>query len=248
VFARAPRATHRTPCIDRGCPGALRAGVALLSLIATNSVFAQFSGDATVVSDYRYRGVSLSQGNAEPQVGVTYDSPAGWYAGGLAAGAKLADTNTEQIVAYGGYTRRISDTVSWDAGATNSSFARASYYDFAEAYVGLASENLSGRVYYSPSYFNQKTHTVYAEINAAWLLQENVHLLGHIGVLHPVSGNDVPPSALSSRYDARLGVSARIADCVAQVAWVALQKHATDYPTYEDRNPHAVVFSLSYSF
>lgn len=248
MFARAPRATHRTSCTDRGRAGALRAGAVLLSLIATNSVIAQFSGDATLVSDYRYRGVSLSQGNAEPQIGVAYDSPAGWYAGGLASGAKLADTVTEQIVAYGGYTRRISDTVSWDAGATNSSFARASYYDFAEAYVGLASENLSGRVYYSPSYFSQKTHTVYAEINASYLLRENIHLLGHLGELHPVAGGDVPPSALSSRYDARLGVSARFADWVAQVAWVMLQKQTTDYPKYEDRDPHAVVFSLSYSF
>ncbi len=248
MFARAPRATHRTPCIDRRRAGALRAGVVLLSLIATNAVFAQFSGDATLVSDYRYRGVSLSQGNAEPQVGMTYDSPAGWYAGGLASGAKLADTNTEQIVAYGGYTRRISDSVSWDAGATNSSFARASYYDFAEAYVGLASENFSGRVYYSPSYFNQKTHTVYAEANAAWPFLENVHLLGHFGALHPISGNDVAASAPKSRFDAKLGVSARISDWVAQVAWVTLQKQATDYPKYEDRKPHALVFSLSYSF
>jgi hypothetical protein len=123
-----------------------------------------------------------------------------------------------------------------------------SSYNYSEAYVGLAAENLSGRVYYSPGYFNQKTRTVYAEISATYALRDNVHLLGHFGTLHPLSANGMPVFDTGSRYDGTIGISARHADWVAEVAWVALQKKLTDYPTYDDRNPHAVVLSVSYSF
>jgi uncharacterized protein (TIGR02001 family) len=226
----------------------LRAAATLLFIASENAAIAQFSGNATLISDYRFRGVSLSQGNAEPQADLAYDSASGWYAGGLASGAKLESRQTEQFVTYGGYSRRISNGLSWESGASNSSFAQASAYSYGEAYVGLASENYSGRVYYSPSYYNLKARTIYAEVNAAYPLQDNVHLLGHFGVLHPVSGNDLSSSQSASRYDARLGVSARFADWAGQLAWVALQKKSTDYPGYEDRNPHAIVFSVSYSF
>lgn len=206
------------------------------------------SGDVQLVSDYRYRGVSLSDGEPEAQAGLNFDSLAGWYAGGLASGAKLENTQSEQIVAYGGYAGSIADGLSWDAGASRASFPRLSAYNYTEAYVGLLSENVSGRIYYSPSYFEQKARTVYAELNATYAFQENLHLVGHVGVLHPVSGNGPTVFDSGSRYDGRLGVSARYADWVAEVAWVVLQKKSTYYPTYEDRNPHAVVLSVSYSF
>jgi uncharacterized protein (TIGR02001 family) len=226
----------------------MRIVLALLGAVAANPVAAQVSGDVGVVSDYRYRGVSLSEGEPEPQVGLTFDSLAGWYAGGLASGAKLESTRSEQLVAYGGYAGSIADGLSWDAGASRASFSRLSAYDYTEAYLGLAAENLSGRVYYSPNYFNQKARTVYAEVNATYALRDNVHLLGHFGILHSGSGEGAAAFEAGSRCDGRLGISARHADWEAQVAWVALQKKSTYYSTYEDRNPRAVVLSVSFSF
>jgi uncharacterized protein (TIGR02001 family) len=179
---------------------------------------------------------------------MAYDSHDGWYAGGLASGAKFAGTHAEQFVVYGGHTGPVADGLSWDAGASGAAFVQASAYNYAEAYVGLASENCSGRVYYSPSYLNQKAHTVYAELNATYPLQENVHLLGHFGILHQLSGSDTSPSESGSRYDGRIGISARIAEWVVELAWVALQKKSSLYPAYEDRNPRTVVLSVAYSF
>jgi uncharacterized protein (TIGR02001 family) len=228
--------------------GALRVAVALLCVMLANHVAAQVSGDVQIVSDYRYRGVSLSEGQPEAQVGLNYDGVAGWYVGGLASGANLDGTRTAQVVAYGGYAGPISDELSWDGGASSAAFPRASAYNYTEAYLGLASENLSGRIYYSPSYFNQKARTVYAEINATYGLRENVHLLGHFGMLHPIAGNGPSAFDAASRYDGRVGISARYADWVAEVAWVAVQKTSAYYPTYADRNPHAVVVSVSFSF
>jgi uncharacterized protein (TIGR02001 family) len=222
--------------------------LALSGAVAASPVAAQVSGDAGVVSDYRYRGVSLSQGEPEAQVGLSFDSLAGWYAGGLASGARLENTQSGQVVAYGGYSGSISDGLSWDAGASRAAFARASNYNYSEAYLGLAAENLSGRVYYSPSYLNQKAQTVYAEINATYALRDDVRLLGHLGVLHPDSSNGANAFEPGSRWDCRLGISAKYTDWVGEVAWVALQKKSTYYTTYEDRNPRAFVLSISYSF
>lgn len=222
--------------------------VAAPFLAVADTAVAQFSGAATLVSDYRYRGVSFSQGNPEAQLAVGYDSPAGWYAGGLTSGVNLDGTNSAQFVAYGGYSGRLSAASSWEVGASNSCFSRASLYDYKEAYVGLTSENFSGRVYYSPSYLNQQTRTVYGEFNASYALRENVDLLGHVGVLHALSDNDVTQSEPGSRFDGKVGISVRVADWVAELAGVALQKKAARYPGYEDRNPRAVVLSISYSF
>lgn len=229
-------------------PGdALRLATAFLCLTAAGAAMAQISGNASLVSDYRYRGVSLSQGKPEAQIELDYDSPSGWYAGALASGAKFESADAKQLVAYGGYVGRLSAGVNWEAGASSASFAGASSYNYTEAFAGLMSETYSGRIYFSPNYFDQKTRTVYAEINAAYLLGENLHLLAHGGFLYPLSDGG-RFSESSSRYDGRLAVSAKIADWNAQLAWVLLQKKFTEYPQYEDRNPRAVVLSVTYAF
>lgn len=221
-------------------------GVALVLLLLAPTAHAQFSGDATIVSDYRYRGVSLSQGNPEAQVSVGYDHPEGWYAGGLLSGVKLYDLNTEQVVTYAGYAGQLLSGLSWEGGVSSSSFLRESDYNYTEIFIGATAENYSGRIYYSPSYFDQNARTVYAEFNAAYPLQDNLQILAHAGVLHLITSSDVSPS--SSRYDYRIGMNVKVADWNVQLAWITLQKKSTEYPQYEDLHPHTFLLSASYSF
>jgi uncharacterized protein (TIGR02001 family) len=247
---------HRKSFIKRGfsnVPGDMfRVVVMLLFLAATNTVNAQVSGSATLVSDYRYRGVSLSQGMPEAQVDIGYDSPSGWYAGMLGSGVRLNDirngVNTEQFVAYAGYAGKILSGLNWEVGASDERFIGNSAYDYLEEFVGLTSDHFNARIYFSPSYFDQDVRTVYAELNAAYSLQDHVQLLAHAGLLHPLEAANGFPSASASRYDGRIGVNAPFDNWNFQLAWVTLQKKTTLYPHYDDRNPHAVVLSISYSF
>ena len=72
----APRRVRRG-CRNVRSPIGLGAiGFALLSLAANAS--GEVSGTVTVVSDYRYRGVSLSDNEPAVQLGIAYDEARGW--------------------------------------------------------------------------------------------------------------------------------------------------------------------------
>jgi uncharacterized protein (TIGR02001 family) len=242
------RRTFINQCFPTVRADLFRVAVALLFLIEASNVNAQISGNATIVSDYRYRGVSLSQGRSEAQVDVGYDSPNGWYTGMLASGVRLNYADTEQFVAYAGYAGKFLSGLNWEVGASDDRFDKAPGYDYVEEFVGLTSDHFNARIYFSPSYLDQETRSIYAELNAAYSLQEHFQLLAHVGLLHPFAATDGSSSELASRYDGRIGIDAKVADWNAQLAWVALQKKSTPYPYYDDRNPHAVVLSISYSF
>lgn len=220
----------------------------LLCLCTAQDVFAQISGTATVVSDYRYRGVSLSEGNPAGQLSLGYDSPAGWYAGGLISGVKFDNTSTEQFIGYAGYAGQVFSGLSWDAGISSTSFRKNSDYNYNEAYVGLTTDNYSTRLYYSPSYFYQNARTVYGEINAARPLLEDMQLLFHLGLLHQLTNSDTQFDTFSSRYDYRIGLNTRVGVWNFQLALVGLQRKTHAYAQYEDLHPHSWLLSAAYSF
>ena len=74
---------------------------------------AQLTGTVSVVSDYRFRGVSLSQQKPAVQASIGYDDPSGWYGGVFASTAKLAGesaTTGDQEVFWGRQRSRPSVT------------------------------------------------------------------------------------------------------------------------------------------
>jgi hypothetical protein len=50
----------------------------LWALLSCTSACAQVSGSATLLSDYRFRGVSLSDGQPAVQLGVAWERDDGW--------------------------------------------------------------------------------------------------------------------------------------------------------------------------
>src|SRR5262249_971049 len=148
------RATHRC----RFLKPALRSGafgVALLSM--AGSVSAQFTATLSVVSDYRYRGVSLSDDRPAAQIGVNYDAPQGWYAGAFVSTARSEiytyETQGIQAIGFGGYAWRTSSELSLEVGADYVAVTTTPRYDYPEVYTGFAFKNVSARVYYAPRYF-----------------------------------------------------------------------------------------------
>jgi uncharacterized protein (TIGR02001 family) len=226
----------------------LRSGQLLIAALwlVTSSAGAQISANLSAVSDYRYRGMSLSQGNPEVQLSVGYDHPDGWYGGGMISGVDLDTIHSAQLIAYGGYTSRLMTDLSWEGGISNNTFNRLPYFDYSEAYVGLTSESYNVRVYYSPSYFNQRSRTLYGEFNASYALHDSVQLLFHGGVLNQIDASlDGGPA---SRFDYRAGLNARYNEWNCQLAWVGLQQRPTDYPQYQDTHLHSWVLSIARSF
>ena len=116
--------------------------VALCGLLFAVETWAEVSGSMTLVSDYRYRGVSLSDEKPAAQLSVAYDHASGWYAGAFGSTVQLADQSGRnlQMLSYVGYAKRARSGLSWEAGAGYYAFSGAGGYDYPEVYWGLASE------------------------------------------------------------------------------------------------------------
>ena len=238
----------RHPASQWGRP--LAAGVAGLALAM--GVRAQMGVSVAADSDYRFRGVSLSDSRPSLRMTLNYDAPDGWYAGASATRVEPAQGERyAQVLGYAGWVTRFDNGRRVEFGASFSHFTGDSSYDFAEAYAALLAERWSVRVYYAPDYFGRHKQTVYAELNAHLLLNEHARLFGHVGVLAPLgrssgsaSGGD---DASRARGDLRAGAGLMVRDWDLQLAWVAATR-GDPYPAVYDRRRTAWVLGAAYSF
>src|SRR6266508_589758 len=83
-----PRATPKPRCLERAL---LRLGAGAVLALFASVAAAQISGTVNLVSDYRYRGTSLSDDKPAAQLGLTYDDASGWYAGLSASTVRYAE-------------------------------------------------------------------------------------------------------------------------------------------------------------
>jgi uncharacterized protein (TIGR02001 family) len=175
---------------------------------------AQLSGSAGLLSNYLYRGISLSGDQAAARLALNYDGADGWFAGGQVVTGQLAveQHRSLQWTGYAGYAQRLASGLSWEAGASAYAFPRNSSWNFHELYVGLSGARLSGRLHYSPDYLGLGERTLYGELNGGWVLAPRWQAFWHGGYLYSRD------QALSNRAEARIGVAAGLHGWQAQVS------------------------------
>lgn len=177
--------------------------LSLFTLVWMPTAHAQLSGSAGLLSNYLYRGISLSQDQPAARIALNYDAAPGWYAGAQLVNGQLAGSarRDAQWTTYAGYARRWPSGLAWDAGMTSYVFSHQSGWNFREMYAGLATDNLSARLHYSPDYLGMGERTVYAEVNGGSMLAADWQAFWHGGYLC------APGHALSNRAETRLGVA-----------------------------------------
>jgi uncharacterized protein (TIGR02001 family) len=220
-------------------------------LFYTVDAGAQLSGTAIVVSDYRFRGISLSHEKPAAQASIDYDDPGGWYAGVFGSTVELPgeSSTTAQAVAYFGVTTSIGDGFHWDLGANYSAFTDGRDYDYGEVHAGVASQSVNARLHYSPDYFGVARSSFYGEINGTYPLSGGFALLGHVGILVPLGrGGDEYTNAMRNPVDARVGLALTVSGFEVQVAWVGTNGTGALYPIYGMQRRNTVVGSVSRSF
>ena len=226
-----------------------RGAFALWFLFFSADAFAQLSGSASLLSDYRYRGVSLSRNKPAAQLAAAYDDASGWYGGAFASTVQLGYSHRElQAVTFAGYASRTPSGLSWEAGADYSYFTGGQSYSYAEMYVGIAYQNVSTRLYYAPRYFGQKAGVIYGEINASQPLLDRLRLVAHGGILRNSSDDAYGRPADRDVFDASLGVVVDFGQFSAQLSWVGINSLDTPYPTTAPRHKNGAVLILSWSF
>jgi uncharacterized protein (TIGR02001 family) len=204
----------------------LHLGLVLAGMsIASQPVSAQLAGSLAVASDVRLRGISLNGGRPALTASLAYDHLSGFYFGAAATAGDTRRFGTQFLngIVNLGYAGRLSPGVAWEAGLVDTRVRSNVYQPFAggytEVYLGISSERLSARLFYTPGFFQRGLDAAYFDFNGSFRPLPRVRAFGHFGVLVPLAdGSDVVlPRA---RYDMRLGAAAMVGRGEVQLAWV----------------------------
>lgn len=150
------------------------------------------SGSATIASDYRFRGVSQSDGEMAVQGGITIAHESGFYVGSwasnLAGWGTFGGANME-LDLIGGYKAKLADDASLDVGLTWYMYpGGADKTDFAEPYVKLTGTagpaTLTAGAAYAPKqqatgkWYNTGTDAAAGVYNNPGAKDDNLYLWG----------------------------------------------------------------------
>jgi uncharacterized protein (TIGR02001 family) len=229
-------------------PGAL----GLVLLLFAGAALADVSATVALVSDYRFRGVSLTDNHPAVQAGATYDHRSGLFAGVFASNVDLYAGGAGiggQL--YGGYAWRWGTGLTSDVGVVRYFFAGAAglgTYDYTEAFAGLTTENFSARLSLTPSYFGG-AQGGYLDLSAAREIGTDWTFVAHAGAL--VTGSTTTFGARYSdarQLDFSLGVLRRVFDFSIGVSAVAVAAQRGPCANGNSRCDPGLVLVLQRSF
>jgi uncharacterized protein (TIGR02001 family) len=226
----------------------LRALPVAVLLLAAAPVCAQLSGQIALTTDYRFRGISLSDGPAI-EGSLSYDHSSGLFGGVFASNVDLRQEGVG-IQAYGGYARRWGDARAWDVGVVGYSYPPAPQgrrYDFVELFAGATLERLGLRVYISNDFYGSGDPSVYGEGSVAVPLTSRLTLGAHLGVqgVWPQDGSGSSPQ---TRLDARIGLTAEAAGFAVDLSFVTTNASDDNCLAGRDRCEPGLVLTISRGF
>ena len=219
---------------------------ALLLGPAASTAHAQLGASIAVDSDYRFRGVTLSESGPTARAAFNYDAANGCYGGASATSVSFGRGGRYlQTLGYAGCAVSVGLGRHVESGLAFLHFSGDFGYDFAEGYVGYLAERWTARIHVAPDYFGRHVSTVYAELDAHTLLDEHFRLFGHVGGIVRFAGDGAGESR--GRADLRLGVGWVMRGLDLQLAWLAASRGGP-YPAVYDKPRSAWVASASFSF
>ncbi len=150
------------------------------------------SGNASVVSEYRFRGVDLSGGDIAIQGGIDLGHSSGFYVGtwGSSLDEDTVGYGHTELDIYGGWTGEIAEGITADVGLVYYAYpnAGAGSFDYIEvkAALGFAVGPVSGKVsvFYAPDQSSiGDDDNIYASLDlGASIPGTPISLSGHVGM------------------------------------------------------------------
>jgi len=201
VTVPAPRRGPRTRSF------VLEGAFACVLLLGAGPARAAVGATASIWSEERLRGYSLSAGHPVARLDLSFDQESGFYAGlsgSLVANGGLRPFALEESI---GFAKRLGSGPVLDVGIVNSNFSRFSSHDratgYSEVYAGLIGKLVSSHIYLSPNYFKADNWRLYGDVEAAVSPVRKLLLSAHAGVLVPLSGG----YRAKTGYDWRIGAA-----------------------------------------
>jgi uncharacterized protein (TIGR02001 family) len=201
------------------------------------------TGGVAVVSDYRFRGVSLSDKDFAVQPYLTVKHESGLYAG--VWGSNLAENAGDDVEVdlYAGFAG--GEELTYDIGATYYLYPGVSSFNYIEFTGKLGSTigpaTVGVQLSYVPSQDNTGNNdNVYYGTNAAFAIPNSpITLTGSIGI------EDGAFTGADEKVDWSLGANAAVSGFTLGVAYVDTDRRSTF--AFKD-SAAGIVFSVSYGF
>lgn len=199
------------------------------------------TGGVAVVSDYRFRGVSLSDKDFAVQPYLTVKHESGLYVGAWASNLAENTGDDVEVDLYAGFAG--GDAVTYDIGATYYLYPGVSSFNYVELTGKLGTTvgpaTIGGQVSYVPSQDNTgNTDNIYVATNAAVAIPNTpVTLTGSVGYEDGYFADE--------KIDWSLGATAAVSGFTLGVAYVDTNRRTTF--AFKDSTA-GVVFSIAYGF
>jgi uncharacterized protein (TIGR02001 family) len=223
--------------------------VAFGSMAAATPAFAQdeeaeaegpitISGGIAVVSDYRFRGVSLSDKDFAVQPTITIKHDSGLYLGAWASNVANNPGDDVELDIYAGFAG--GDTVTYDVGATYYVYPGVSAFNYAELTGKLGTTvgpvTLGGILAYAPSQDGTgNTDNIYVGGNASFAIPSTpLTFTSSLGLEDGAFGNN--------KIDWSLGVTASVSGFTLGASYVDTNRFVGGL------GKAGAVFSVSYGF
>lgn len=216
------------------------------------------SGSAALVSEYKFRGISLSDKNPAIQGSIALNHESGVYAGLWSSSTdgfgEVGGSNME-LDLYAGWKGDVAEDTTLDAGLLYFAYpgSKGGHYEFFEPYAQVSRQfgpvNANVGVNFAPSQKATGSNSniyLHGELAAA-LAGTPVTLKAHIG--H--SKGDTPLSPTGAYTDWSLGADVAWKTLTVGIAWVDTDLKAADAAAYGTRKSvfgSAFVATLTASF
>jgi len=222
----------------------------LMLLLATGyASAAEVSGNVTLASDYRFRGISQLEGGISPAIqggfDVAFDN--GLYAGTWASNVNFTGSAIELDV-YGGWAGDITENLNLDVGYLYYAYPKDSSddLDYYEFYTKLTWIGITFGAAYSPDYFAETGKFGYFSGDYSWGFAENFSLDLHLGY-NVFEDEDFLSDDTDSYVDYSVGVSTSYFDLDWSAAWVGNSLDDDEYFGLDDLIDDTLVLSVSKS-
>ena len=119
---------------------------ALACAFSSSSQAGEWSANASMASNYIWRGLTQTENEAAVQGGIDYAGDSGFYVGTWASNVNYGagDVYSYEHDIYAGFAFDTGD-ISWDVGYLYYNYDKEAEFDFSEVYIGVGIGNFSAQ-------------------------------------------------------------------------------------------------------
>lgn len=178
---------------------------ALLAALPVTASAAGFNWNATLASDYLFRGIDQNDDQPALQLGAGFEFESGLYVGAWGSNIDFGDSTDLEIDTFIGWAGDLGETTSLDVQLVRYNYVGEPAgvdYAYNELVTSLGvGENLSFTLGYTNDYFNAELDSLYYGVGGSWEFAGDYTFSASVGY------TTVEGSTLEDYADYSLGVS-----------------------------------------